>query len=340
MTLLINVYSTLREPPPREFSHALHGERDRSDPALLEHLQGFMGFVQQHTEEMTYRAYHLLRHIERVQRHYSLTVEEEAMGGFLEWAWQANAICFVPDGSIRDPDGRVLFSPAGEADDEAMLPFPPDAIERKERTDRLLLDQGIRVPTNIPPIAGAGEVELRAAIDVAARTLALFIVAVKAEGLAHGHHGTAPVLEVLGKSAWKGLTPAEQAFERARTPPQQDVVNFLWRYEAIFLLHWALGLVDELPYPSAICDVPALAERVVARPAEEFIAAARLRPVGAILEALDQHFRWHWAARQAHLDQQPPPGNLDLSVITERHHALNWLVRFEDRDWDDVDTPT
>ena len=26
--------------------------------------------------------------------------------------------------------------------------------------------------------------------------------------------------------------------------------------------------------------------------------------------------------------------------ITDRDHALNWLVRFEGNDWDDVDTPT
>jgi hypothetical protein len=31
---------------------------------------------------------------------------------------------------------------------------------------------------------------------------------------------------------------------------------------------------------------------------------------------------------------------LDPGVIQERHHALNWLVRFEDAEWDDVDTPT
>lgn len=29
-----------------------------------------------------------------------------------------------------------------------------------------------------------------------------------------------------------------------------------------------------------------------------------------------------------------------VGVVAERHHALNWLVRFMDADWDDVDTPT
>ena len=59
-----------------------------------------------------------------------------------------------------------------------------------------------------------------------------------------------------------------------------------------------------------------------------------------ILDALDLHYRLHWYVRQMKLDGQEPPPGLEGGVIQERHHALNWLVRFEDRDWDDVDTPT
>jgi hypothetical protein len=40
------------------------------------------------------------------------------------------------------------------------------------------------------------------------------------------------------------------------------------------------------------------------------------------------------------LKKTPVPANLNDGVLQERHHALNWLVRFEDREWDDVDTPT
>ena len=40
------------------------------------------------------------------------------------------------------------------------------------------------------------------------------------------------------------------------------------------------------------------------------------------------------------LDETDPPAGLEPGVVKERHHTLNWLVRFEDADWDDVDTPT
>jgi hypothetical protein len=73
---------------------------------------------------------------------------------------------------------------------------------------------------------------------------------------------------------------------------------------------------------------------------EELLAHTHLRPTAAVLDALDLHLRLHWAARQARLDGNGGMKGLDPGVVQERHHALNWLVRFEEADWDDVDTPT
>src|SRR5687767_13479382 len=73
MPYLINAYSTFRRTPTLDFPHELNNRRDRSDPELAEHLQGFMGYILQNgREEMTQQKYHLLRHIERVQNHLSL----------------------------------------------------------------------------------------------------------------------------------------------------------------------------------------------------------------------------------------------------------------------------
>ncbi|HDS1213045.1 TPA: DUF4272 domain-containing protein [Shewanella algae] len=32
--------------------------------------------------------------------------------------------------------------------------------------------------------------------------------------------------------------------------------------------------------------------------------------------------------------------DIDRGVVLERHYALNWLIGFENSDWDEVDTPT
>ncbi len=107
------------------------------------------------------------------------------------------------------------------------------------------------------------------------------------------------------------------------------------------MLEWALGLVDALPFPDAICDVPLTSRTLLqAGDLQGALHAARMRPDSEILDALDQHYRLHWIVRQAQVQQQPAPAGLNADVLMERHHALNWLVLFEGNDWDDVDTPT
>lgn len=342
MPLLINVYATLLAPPEPAFPHRLLARRDRSDPELLPHLQGFIGYVLQTGQgKMTSTLYHVMRHLQRVQHHYSVEVEEDDLPDFSGWAARANALCFLPDGSVRDPAGRVLVSrgePAAEPD--ASVPYPDDARERKACSLQQLQALGVRVPASLPPVISVGEVSLRPADEVARRMLALFAVAVRAESLATSE--PLAVEEILARvpPARAALTPLEQSFLQAATPTTQRIADFAWRYEALALLQWSLGLVDRLPLPDAICDVPQTARLALDHHDEAFIAAARLRPVTALLDALDLHLRLHWAVRQARLDPSEPPAGLNPGVISERHHALNWLVGFEDKPWDEVDTPT
>jgi Domain of unknown function (DUF4272) len=342
MSTLINAYCTRLDPPSLQFPHALSGKRDRHDPELSKHLHGFIGYVVSRGEQqMTQVKYHLMRHIQRVRHHFSLTVDDHDLDAFAQWAWQANAICFLPDGSIRDPSGRLLIDGAGAAQEpDAEIPHPPDARERKARSERELARLGIRVPATLPPVIGEAEVELRPALEVAQRALALFVVAIRAESLGAGNDIPIAELQERRPAAFQVLTPNESSFLNTAAPEQQQIVNFTWRYEALFLLQWALGLMPDLPHPSRICDVPAVARTMLDTSEEDLLARAALRPTAAVLDALDLHFRLHWAVRQARLDGKDGVDGLDPGAVLERHHALNWLVRFEDADWDDVDTPT
>ena len=69
-------------------------------------------------------------------------------------------------------------------------------------------------------------------------------------------------------------------------------------------------------------------------------ATLRQRPTAEILDQLDLHLRLHWLTTEARLGRRDAEPGVDPGVVLERHRALNWLVRFEDADWDDVDTPT
>jgi hypothetical protein len=197
------------------------------------------------------------------------------------------------------------------------------------------------VPPTLPPVVGESEVTPRAASDVANRALALFAVALRGESLnTPGHEIPTSELRKRLPLSFSALTPKELRFLESPSPEKQDVVNAVWRYEALYLLLWALGLFDELALPTRICDVPAVARLMFEADASNFVARAALRPVRDLLDALDQHFRLHWVTRQAGLDRRAPLAGLEPGVVAERHHALNWLVRFEDAEWDDVDTPT
>jgi hypothetical protein len=342
MSVLINAYCTQRDVPKLNFAHQLCGRRDRSDPELADHLNGFLGYVlKQGGGEMTRTLYYVMRHIQRVRQHLSLEVEEDALGAFEAWSLAANAICFLPDGTIRDPQGRRLVDPeTGEPDPEAQVPFPEDARKRCERQTQWLRSNKVHIPDTLPPVIGDGEVVFRPAAEVAQRMLALFLVAVRAESLAT--EDEIPVAELRSKSpfGFAALSPAERQFLNARLPTQQEIVDFAWRYEALFVLEWALGLVKALPFPSKICDVPLVARLAMESNATEYIQSAALRPAAQILDVLDVHFRVHWAVTEARLNNVPAPAKLDGGVVMERHHALNWLIQFEDKEWDDVDTPT
>jgi hypothetical protein len=342
MSVLINAYCTHLDPPSPQFPHALNAQRDCNDPELSQHLNDFIGYVVGRGEQrMTPVKYHLMLHIQRVRHHFSLTVDDGDLDAFARWAWEANAICFLPDGSIRDPSGRILIDGRGAGQEaDAEVPYPRDARERKARSEHELERLGIRVLDTLPPVVGEAEVELRPALEVAQRALALFVVALRSESLAFGKEITVTELESKRPLAFGALTPSELLFLNAAAPDQQQITNFTWRYEALFLLQWALGLATDLPHPTGICDVRAVARTMLDANEEALLAGAQLRPAAALLDALDLHFRLHWAVRQARLDGKDGVNGLDGGVIQERHHALNWLVRFDGADWDEVDTPT
>ena len=338
--MIINAYATHRAPPPLDFPHDPGGRRDRSDPELVPHLQGFMGFVMDGgNRPMSAMRYGVLRHIERVHHHLSFEIDAESPA-VAAWAQAANAILLHEDGSVRAPDGKVLVDPTtGDPEPEAELPYPADAVARKATSDKQLAERGVPVMPDLPPSVSEVEVELREPRDVASRILALFVCAARAEGLAHGEPLPVATMRKRMPLGFAALTPKEKAFMASAAPAQQTVVNQIWRYEAILPLAWSVHLVDSVPFPAAICDVNGLGEKIFALNADQFVASARLRPASEILDLLDVTFRLHWAATEARRAERELPG-VEAGSVVERHYALNWLTRFADADWDDVDTPT
>jgi len=149
-------------------------------------------------------------------------------------------------------------------------------------------------------VADEYEVNLQAPSDVARRIMVLWAVELRAEG--------APQMEALGLieqlDLWRTVSPLEKAFLENNNPSPGECQQFVWRLESIWVLLWALGHIEQLDWPSGMCDVPTLVSLVRPHEASQsFITSARLRPITEILDAQDLTMRIHWAIRDVYLHQ-------------------------------------
>jgi hypothetical protein len=227
----------------------------------------------------------------------------------------------------------------------------PNQQARYERVQTLLASH--KVPKLEYPLSidDDAAVTLREPAEVARRALVLSAVTFRADGGARAE----AVAMLERHDLWAEASPEEAKFLGAEQADPEAARQLLWRLEGLWLLAWALGDVD-LDWPGQMCDVPRLVEVMRGREADpDFIAKAALRPKADILDAQQLTLLIHWAVRDAWVHRRNVPENLDWAepaamvsveqsaaggVVAERHHALNWLTRFGNADWDDVDTPT
>lgn len=209
-----------------------------------------------------------------------------------------------------------------------------DQLSRKAWAESVLRADGVPINPHLPMIESESEVTLRSPSEVADRLRALSIVAARGGGLPLA----AARNFIRERDIGPHLTPAERTFLAAAEPTERDRIQFSWRHEAAWVLFWALRRVDgELGPPSQGCDVEAMTDAVINT---AHLHGRGMRSAAEILNEADLTYRYHWAVRQAGLDGDRPPASLDPGVTMERHHALNWLIGYNNSDWDDVETDT
>lgn len=217
-----------------------------------------------------------------------------------------------------------------------------EAAQRKARSMAALEQRQVKTVDHLPVLEDSQEAQLRSPVDVAERAVCLMAVALKAEVFNEGDvvewH---PVLEdiIATFSLAEVLSPAERDFAYDMAPDRNTAVQFIWRYESLTALLWALGHIDSLDYPSGICDVPSVVGIIKELGPHGLRFDANLRPIGEILDQADFLYRMHWAVRQAQLDGTSVPG-VEAGVVVERRYALNWLLANRNEAWDDVSMHT
>lgn len=215
---------------------------------------------------------------------------------------------------------------------------------RKAASIARLQAEGVPYIDHLPMIEDAAAVRIRSAEEIARRAIACLIsiqAACDRNACRYTPETAQWCQELLRKYAIEQLTPNEAAI-LGNQGDDQDVINMVWKYEAYWVLLWALGLVNELSFPDRTVDCD-FAINAVSQHADfnSFMKQVRLRDIHAILDEADLIYRYHWACVDARLKQQPMPADMDASVVMERHAALNWLIDSDGQDdWDTPDVST
>jgi hypothetical protein len=213
-----------------------------------------------------------------------------------------------------------------------------EQLERRSRSEEFCKAKNIPVYQNQNAlyVDSDEKVTIRTQNEVVDRALALFYVGLKSEGLEQEH------LNKIDKdfTISAKLTPIEKAYTTAKQPTEQQTIDANWRYESLHVLLWALGYINNLGYPDQMCNVADDVKIIYELKEQGFRQKAKLRTKQEILDQADLILRFNWACVSARIKNEPPPGNLDKSVVFERHHTLNWLITYMNQNWDDVTTDT
>lgn len=272
-----------------------------------------------------------------------------ALQGVLTWGMDA----------LVDPAGKIILNKVGKSDLEYYMPSevpvpadwakdaPPEAVERRDKSVALLRDRHIYVTPWLPLLWERAEEPGRTAEEVCGRAAALLIVSLYSECRVGDHLSyekarefVDPIIESYG--AEKFFSPKEKEYLDDPDSTEQTQIQYAWQYENLWVMEWALGLTDDLFWPTRICDVPGTVRLLKdCQTMETLLAAARLRPRSELLEQADLIYRLHWACVDARVMGMPAPQGLEEGVVMERHRALFWLAGCDGMcPWDDVDLST
>jgi hypothetical protein len=199
---------------------------------------------------------------------------------------------------------------------------PSEAKDRKARSIAQLKEEEVPVIPDWPVLPDSSKAKVRSVQEVAQRTIAVCFTALKAEGASQD------TLEGLVKryKAKKFFTAPEWEFVDNNAQTNDDRNRYLWKYEDLAVLMWALGYIEELPRPDRTCDVRQTVSYLSNRSLEQFIADAKLRDISEILDLADLTYRYNGAVEDAKRRGKPAPAGLDRQVVRQRNQVLAWLI--------------
>jgi hypothetical protein len=195
---------------------------------------------------------------------------------------------------------------------------------------------GLPVLDSLPVVEEETSITPRTAKEIAQRCIAVSICALKGES--NDQEFTNKIIKQFSASTF--FSPKEKVFIENKDATKQELANYGWQYERVHILLWALGYVDTIKPSNEMCDVAKeMGILKNCKTFDGFLAGAKPRPMSEILDCADLYYRIHWATTEGRL-KKTKLSAADDEIVMERHHALNWLIRYMQQEWDDVTTDT
>ncbi len=209
--------------------------------------------------------------------------------------------------------------------DVPVLDVEPEVIDlvakRRRRTNAYFRMWGVEADISDVPVIATDT--LRTKANMAGRAKSLCLVALKGQGLSNEE--VFAFADAYG--VWEAMTLEEHDFVLDMEPTQPDMVNFAWKYEGLWVVQWALGLVRHLAFADTPVDPTEPTRRCIESIAAGDLSRLTPRTANEILDAADVARCAYALVTTAH-DQghKVGPGNLHHGVVHERWQAFRWLV--------------
>ena len=209
--------------------------------------------------------------------------------------------------------------------------------ERKSKTELMLKELNISINIGLPIIEEENEAKIRSEKEIAERILILtYLVA-----YADTNEKDQIINYLKTEKLWEAVSKVEKKLFSKSKLTEKDKINISWHTEIIYLLLWSIQKIDDIGLPIEQCDTEEIFNILpeYLEDTSDFISTAKVRTNKEILDKSDLIYRLHWAVRQAELDDDEIPANIDAEVIEEWHYAINWITYYDDN-WDEILTDT
>ncbi len=283
--------------------------------------------------------------------------ESMVLAPLLKVISKVNGLLLVDEGTtVLDKNSSIVLAENGNSQLEWFMPYERpvpadffhgaacDSLRRRNENMEKILARHIHVTKWLPLIESEKDAHFRTREEIAGRAAALMIVALFSEYILAEHKSISeakdfvqPIIDIYHANDF--FSEKEKMYLENDNSTREEQIQFLWQYEPLMVILWALGYENELFFPDKICDVGALVRTMREHNSiDALVKDANPRSADELLYEADMIYCLDWACVDTRIHGLPAPAGMDSGVVMERHKALNWLIQGED--WDSVDIST